>query len=225
MVRAKDLYIPFPKNKKLPVYYDQVLALPHAADVAQFAFIGWNSYFPQNFPLYVEYCSGNGDWIVHKAKEHPDRNFLAVEMRIDRARKIWSKCKNAQLSNLIVAWAEGLSFTKHFLLDSSVKAVYVNFPDPWPKRKHAKNRILDNAFIEELKRILEPQGTATVVTDDGSYSTSIIETFSRSPSFRSCIETPFFQEPPEDYGTSYFNELFRTQSKLIRFHQFEKKHD
>lgn len=222
MIKAKDLRIPFPKDKRQPVYHDLVFALPERSDSTDFLFQGWHSYFGNDKPLYIEYCSGNGDWIYHKAKENPAYNFLAVEMRIDRARKIWAKCKNGALPNLIVAWAEGLMLTRQYIKASSVKGIYVNFPDPWPKRKHAKNRLLGDAFTKEIARILEPNGSAIIVTDDECYSESIISTFSKATGFQCALPSPFFKDPPDDYGTSYFNELFRNQLKPIRFHRFEK---
>ena len=70
----------------------------------------------------------------------PDFNWIAVERDFDRARKIWLKIFRMQLDNLFVVYGEGYVFSRQYLPGASVSEVYVNFPDPWPKRRHAKHR-------------------------------------------------------------------------------------
>lgn len=115
----------------------------------------------------------------------------------------------------------GLDLTKQFIPTSSVHEVYVNFPDPWPKRRHEKHRIINPEFVSELARILHPHATATLVTDDKDYSDIMIDEMLKHPQFESVFAPPHFQQAPVEYGTSFFDTLFRDHDRLIRMHQFK----
>ena len=225
MVKAKDFKLPFSWEEKRPIIHDRLWYLPDRVDSSSFSFPGWDAplLFGENFSpdrkIAIEYCSGNGLWILEKARLNPTINFLAVELRFDRARKIWAKIHNMKLPNLIVAWAEGQELTRKFIPAHCVEEIYINFPDPWPKRRHEKLRIVNTTFLHDLHRILKPQGQITVVTDDEDYSKIIVKEFTTHKDFESTIKAPYFTEPPADYGSSFFEELFRGKGKTIRLHQ------
>lgn len=225
MVKAQDFRLPFSWEERKACVHEKLWYLPEKKDSSFFIFPGWHSdvFFGNMNPVHIEYCSGNGSWILEKAQMNPEINWVAVEKQFDRARKIWAKIHNLKLSNCIVCWAEGLQLTKQFLHDETIHEIYINFPDPWPKRRHAQFRIVSNPFLLELKRILKKDGHATVVTDDKPYSQIIIKEFSKLPKdFSSTIEEPYFSEPPSHYGSSFFEELFRLKGKNIHYHRFKR---
>lgn len=224
MVKAHDLRIPFTWQERHVVIKDRVWFLPPRVCNDPFVFPGWDH--PELFgaarPIRIEYCSGNGSWIIDQAKKDPHSNWLAVEKQFYRARLIWAKIKNLGLDNLAVALAEGLELTERYIPSSSVEEIFVNFPDPWPKRRHGKHRIIKEDFVKELSRIIKPKGTATLVTDDEDYSKIMIHEMQKNPDFMSQIAAPYFAENPAEYGTSFFDSLFRGQEKVIRLHKFER---
>ncbi|MEZ5314844.1 MAG: tRNA (guanine(46)-N(7))-methyltransferase TrmB [Chlamydiales bacterium] len=183
-----------------------------------FFFPGWdhNILFNNQNPLCIEYCTGNGSWITEKAKEFPDTNWVGVEMCYDRVRKVWSKIKNANLSNLIIVAGEAWTFTHYYVKDSLVEEVYINFPDPWPKRKHKKHRLMNFAFIHELARILKLGKKLTFVSDDANYLIETIGAFERHPNF---ILSHLDDNLP-NYGASWFENLWRSQGRKIQYLQF-----
>lgn len=189
-----------------------------------FRFPGWEdpALFGNDNPVSVEYCSGNGDWIVKRAKEEKERNWVAVEVKFQRVRKIWSKLKNEGLQNLVVICGEGLKVTKSYFPSGSIDSLYVNFPDPWPKRRHAKNRIVREEFVEEAARITRCHGELTLVTDDPAYSLQMIDKVLCNPAFSSLIPAPHYVTERDNYGASWFEALWREKGKAIRFHQFRK---
>jgi len=223
MFKASELTIPFKEGKREPILHDGLIAIPYRADLSAFSFPGWQLFFGNTNPVYIEYCSGNGTWIEEKAKNNPGINYLACEMKLVRAKKIWARAKKLEANNLRVALAEGLEFTKHYIPSSSVDRVYINFPDPWPKRRHNKNRIINPVFLTELARILKLHGTAIVVTDDQSYSEICIQTFLAEPLFEPTHPAPYYISPPIGYGTSFFEALFLSQKKTIRYHEFRRR--
>ncbi len=220
MIKAKDFRIPFTWQERRIMISDGVWFMPPALPDDPFIFTGWQMLFSQNLPVKVEYCSGNGTWIVEKAKSDPQSNWLAVEMDFERARMIWARAKNANLSNFALAFCEGVELTKRFFPTASVSEIFVNFPDPWPKRRHAKHRLIRQEFVAELTRILVPQGVATLVTDNEDYSKIMIREMLQNPGFSSPIGEPYYEVAPASYGTSFFDSLFRSQEKVIRLHRF-----
>ncbi|MBS0635999.1 MAG: tRNA (guanosine(46)-N7)-methyltransferase TrmB [Verrucomicrobia bacterium] len=220
MIKAKEFRIPFTWENRHITIEDGVWFLPPNLPNDPFVFTGWQMLFKEDKPVKVEYCSGNGTWIVDKAINDPTSNWLAVEKDFERARLIWARAKNAKLTNFALAFAEGVELTKRFFPDASVREIFVNFPDPWPKRRHGKHRIIRPEFVTEIARILPLQGTATLVTDNEEYSQIMIEEMLANPLLKSPIGSPYYEEANSSYGTSYFDELFRKQAKMIRLHRF-----
>lgn len=225
-MKPNDLKPPFPKREdRRVIIQDRVWYVPDMDRSDEtFEFPGWDhpDLFGNNNPVCVEYCSGNGAWIAERAKQNPEINWVAVELRFMRTRKIWSKIKNEKLNNLIVICGEGLHTTRKYFPDSSIHGVYVNFPDPWPKRRHAKNRIVQPNFVAEVERITVQDGKLTLVTDDPDYSEQMIESVMANPSFQSLIPSPHYVTDHKNYGVSWFEVLWREKGKDIRLHQFSK---
>jgi tRNA (guanine-N7-)-methyltransferase len=220
MVRPKDLRLPFPWNERHVVIHNRVWLVPPRALPLPFAFPGWDhpELFGINRPVRIEYCSGNGDWIVARAKQDPESSWVAVEKRLDRVKKIWSKSVNNGVHNIVIVWAEAFEFTKQFIPTETIQEVFVNFPDPWPKRKHAANRIIRPEFVGELGRIVKPSGKVTLVTDDEPYAASMLTDMPSTGHFINDLAA----EVSQDYGSSFFESLFRTQDKTIRQLEFSR---
>jgi tRNA (guanine-N7-)-methyltransferase len=206
--------------------HDRVLCIPeHYDDWKSYTFPGWDheTVFNNANPVYVEYCAGNGTWILEKARAHPDINWVAVEKRYDRVAKIWSKIKNWDLPNLICVWGEAHITTEQYFPSDSVTQMYINFPDPWPKKKHHKHRLMKQAFVEQMVRVLKPEGSLTLVTDDVEYSELAIVELTGNPALTSKHPDPYFIEELPGYGTSFFDSLWRERGRKIHYHQFDKK--
>lgn len=225
MVKPKNLHLPFQWKERHVLIKNKVWFVPARPLDVPFIFPGWDSeeLFGSLNPIHIEYCSGNGDWIVERAKNSPDKNWLAVEKKLDRVKKIWSKATNNNLKNVVVVWAEAFAFTRQFLPPESIQEVFVNFPDPWPKRKHAKNRLIRPEFVLEIARIVKPEGLVTLVTDDEAYASSMLADVPSTGHFANMLPDPFFREAPTDYGFSFFDALFRGQDKPIKQFLFSKK--
>ncbi len=226
-MKPKDLKCPFRWDQRRPVLFDRVLFVPQYYDRhAEWVFPGWESasLFGNSHPISVEYCSGNGDWIVAKAIENPLRNWIAVEKRFDRVRKIWSKMRNHKVNNLLIVSGEAQAFSRYYLPSSSVEEVYVNFPDPWPKRGHAKHRLIQAPFIEEMARLVQANGRVVLVTDDPDYSLQMIQEMNASKHWVSLYPDPFYMTDwPGGYGGSYFEALWRSKGCRIHYHIYHRQ--
>jgi len=187
----------------------------------KFSFPGWEALFGNNQPLCIEYCSGNGAWIAAKAQGDTSANWVGVEYKFSRACKIWGQAKRKGLNNLFVINGEAVHATT-YVATGSVDAIYINFPDPWPKRRHAKYRLISPHFALEMARILKPSGTLTFVTDDRTYSEWSLDILCAMPEFASVYPEPYYTTEWPGYGGSFFDELWRQKGREILYHRFTR---
>lgn len=224
MKKAKELRFPHSWEERKPALHNRVLFVPrHYAEHHLWKFPGWEDpeLFGKSAKVFIEYCSGNGAWVVERAKSSQE-HWVAVEQKFERVRKIWAKGQNAALANLLTVCGEALTFTSHYLPEMCVDGVFINFPDPWPKAKHAKNRLLQAPFVSELARILKPGAQVLLVTDDLPYATQVAQELLKHTAFRPIFAAPHFVHEWPDYGTSYFDALWRAKGKSIHYIAFDK---
>ncbi|HET7625410.1 MAG TPA: tRNA (guanosine(46)-N7)-methyltransferase TrmB [Verrucomicrobiae bacterium] len=147
------------------------------------------SLFAKTQPLEVELGCGDGSFLLNYAKLHPERNFLGVERLSGRVKKIDRKGRRAELSNLLGVRIESTYFLEYLLPRHSAVALHIYFPDPWPKRKHWKNRLINERFPALARQALTPGGIVYLRTDDANYFEQMKSVFAASAEF-SRIETP-----------------------------------
>jgi len=147
------------------------------------------SLFPKQQPLEVELGAGDGSFLAKYAQAHPENNFIGVERLLGRLRKIEKKGLRAGLTNLRLVRIEASYFLEFLLPEKSIVALHVYFPDPWPKRKHRKNRLVNERFTELVGKVLTPDGIIFLRTDDADYFSQMIRVFDANPAFKK-IETP-----------------------------------
>ena len=145
--------------------------------------------FPGRHPLEVELGCGDASFLVEYARRHPDRNFIGIERLLGRLRKLDRKGRRAGLTNLRGVQIESAYFLQYLLPPRSAAAVHVYFPDPWPKKKHRKNRLINAAFPRLAHGALAPEGRVYLRTDDGDYFGQMTDVFDACADFRK-METP-----------------------------------
>ena len=145
--------------------------------------------FPRAQPLEVELGSGDGSFLVNYAKLHPERNVLGVERLLGRLRKLDRKGLRAGLVNLRGLRIESSYCLEYLLPPASVIALHIYFPDPWPKRKHRKNRLINERFTAIIRQALSPGGVVYLRTDDDDYFAQMVTSFAADAAFK-LIDTP-----------------------------------
>ncbi len=145
--------------------------------------------FPVYQPLEVELGSGDGSFLVEHARMHPERNFIGVERLLGRVRKLDRKGRRAGLTNLRVVRIESSYFLEYLLPSHAASALHLYFPDPWPKRKHRRHRLVSERFPGLARQALVPGGVVYLRTDDENYFQQMLEVFAADPLFQP-VETP-----------------------------------
>ena len=140
-------------------------------------------------PLEVELGCGDASFLVEYARRNPDQNFIGVERLLGRIQKLDRKGRRAGLANLRGVRIESAYFLKYLLPPHAATALHIYFPDPWPKKKHRRHRLINEQFPGLARAALAPGGVVYLRTDDADYFSQMTEVFGASKEF-SKVETP-----------------------------------
>jgi len=140
--------------------------------------------FPREQPLEVELGSGDGSFLVELAKLKPAHNFIGVERLLGRIRKLDRKAHRAGLTNIRGVRIESSYFLEWLLPLHSAVAVHIYYPDPWPKRKHHRHRLINERFPVLAHQALAAGGKVYLRTDHQEYFQQMTTVFASSPLFR-----------------------------------------
>jgi tRNA (guanine-N7-)-methyltransferase len=187
---------------------------------ASFQPINPEAIFGNANPLFVEIGIGNGEFIAHHAGNEPQQNWVGFEVFHKIFHKAVARCHKVSHGNIRLMQFDAELFVR-LLPDKSVSGFYVNFPDPWPKSKHTKRRLLKTWFMELMSQKLRDDGLITVATDHDDYAREITENFAAAQSLESALAAPFVNEIGDYYQTKYYRK-FAAQG-TVYFYQMRKK--
>ena len=120
-------------------------------------------------PLEVDFGCHRGTFFIGMAALHPSSNFLGIEKQADRVSKCSARITRQGLPNAIARQGTGCEALRELLPDQSVSVFHLYFPDPWPKRRHAARRVFQSDFLQQIRRVLRPDGILRLMTDDEPY--------------------------------------------------------
>ncbi|RYD18823.1 MAG: tRNA (guanosine(46)-N7)-methyltransferase TrmB [Verrucomicrobiaceae bacterium] len=120
-------------------------------------------------PLEIDLGCGDGAFLLGMAKEYPDRDFLGVERLLGRVRKVCKKITKRHLENARVLRLESRYTVEWLLPEAAVSRLHLLCPDPWPKMRHHRRRLVQVEFLEAVNRALQPCGEFLFMTDHEEY--------------------------------------------------------
>jgi tRNA (guanine-N7-)-methyltransferase len=170
----------------------------------------WSEVFGRSSPVEVDLGAGDGVYAEARAKRESDRNFVAIERLLGRATKIAKKAIRNQLTNLKVLRLESAYFIKNLCAESSLDAITVRYPDPWPKRRHHSNRLLQKEFFEDAARAVITGGLMKLTTDDREYFE-----WAQKEAEKCSVWVPDLSWTGVDEPTSEFEELFAKEGREV----------
>ena len=137
--------------------------------------INWNERFADfSKPLAIEIGSGKGQFITTLAKQHPEMNFIGVELQTTAAGMILRTKLEEKIDNLQLMCADAANIA-YYLPENSVDVLYLNFSDPWPKTRHEKRRLTYKSFLDKYRKVLKPEGHLEFKTDNrGLFEYSLV---------------------------------------------------
>ena len=126
-------------------------------------------------PVELEIGSGKGTFLVQQAALLPEVNYVGIEWSMPFWRFAADRCRRRGLENVRLLRAEAGAFVQQSVPDASLRQVHIYFPDPWPKTRHNKRRLIQAPFLRELYRVLESHGMIRIVTDHDDYFQWILD--------------------------------------------------
>ena len=146
--------------------------------------------FGREAPTVLEIGFGNGETLVRAAAESPKLNFLGVEVHLPGLGRCLLEAERAGLSNLRLIQADAMDVLRSQLPPAALAMVCLYFPDPWPRKRHHKRRLVQPGFIALLARVLQPQGVFHVATDWTPYAEHIEAVMDATTAFERLAEPP-----------------------------------
>ena len=172
--------------------------------------------FGNSQPVELELGAGDGSFIGAYAALHPEHNFLAVERLLGRLRKIDRKGRRAGVLNLRGVRVEAAYLLEWMIRPETLSAIHVYFPDPWPKRKHWRRRLINESFTRLARTALLPDGVVYLRTDDESYFNQMVEVFGANADFATVAEPMELLDVKTDFERGFNAQGIATRHAAYR---------
>ncbi len=182
----------------------------------------WEVIFGNPNPLALEIGCGIGDFIAKTASERLDTNFIAIDFYNKGCYKTCRRIDGGGLSNVRVLREEARQFIAERIPRESLCAVYINCPDPWPKKKHRKRRLVNRSFMEFLDDYLAPGADFFFATDFDDYGIDVAGMMAGLEGFRNQLAPDLFRHEMESYHLSKYMRKFMAEGKKIYFVHYKK---
>lgn len=169
--------------------------------------------FGRKGPLHVDLGSGDGLFLCALAQRMADKNFLGIERLLNRVRI--SARKAVALDNVRLLRVESSYAVRYLLPAESVETFYLLFPDPWPKRRHHRRRVVSTDFLGSIHAALQKNGSFYIATDDVDYFRKIKEIADSNPGFA-------IGDADADLPQSEFGRIFRAKGAPIQWLELRK---
>ena len=176
--------------------------------------------FENTNPVILEIGFGMGHATVEIAENNPDINYIGIEVHTPGIGKVLSEIENRKLRNLKLINYDAVETIRIMIKECSLSGVHIFFPDPWPKKKHHKRRLIQDPFIKEIIGKLKNGGYIYVVTDWEEYADQILSVLNRNTELQN-IYTDFADKKVWRPDTS-FEKKGLAKNHNIREFWFEK---
>jgi tRNA (guanine-N7-)-methyltransferase len=166
--------------------------------------IDLNKLFGREANLTLEIGFGNGETILHLAEQNPDKDFLGIEVHRPGVGHLLLELEKRGITNVRVVREDAVEAIRSQIPDRSLGQILILFPDPWPKKRHYKRRLVQSGFIDLLGNKLKQRGSISMATDWESYAEHMLAVMERSVGFRNLAGTGNFALRPKDLPVSKF---------------------
>lgn len=184
----------------------------------------WGDIFGNDHPLVLEIGCGVGDFVVQMAALHPDWNFIAIDFYNKGCLKTCRRIDKGGLLNIRVLRVEARSFIESCILPGSLRGVIINCPDPWPKIRHRKRRLVNTGFVAWLSRFMQPGADFYFATDFDDYGLDVAEFMTSQEGFINQLLPDTYRHTLEGYPVSKYMRRFLDMGQSIYYVHYRKSY-
>ncbi len=152
--------------------------------------------FEREAPLCIEIGFGNGDSLAQMAIANPDKNFIGIEVHRPGVGHLMLQLEQNGINNVRIYCHDAMEIIEQKIADNSLNAMYLFFPDPWPKKKHHKRRIVRPSFVDLLAKKLKPEGYFHAATDWENYAQAMLTHLSAHNGLSNASQSSSYCERP-----------------------------
>ncbi|HEV7694167.1 MAG TPA: tRNA (guanosine(46)-N7)-methyltransferase TrmB [Hyphomonadaceae bacterium] len=164
------------------------------------------SLFPGAREAWLEIGFGGGEHLAGQAAAHPQAGIIGVEPFLEGVAKLLAEVEQRQLSNILIRRGDARDLVAQ-IQPASLARVFILFPDPWPKTRHRKRRLIQPDFVAELARVMKPGARLRFATDWADYASRALADINRSGVFTWTAEQAGdWRKPPADHVTTRYQE-------------------
>ena len=176
----------------------------------------WQFQFGNTNPIKLEIGFGMGNFLIEMAAKEPASNFIGIDFYHKGIRKLMARIKKLQLENIRVVYGDIRSKISILFKDKELNTIYINFPDPWPKKRHIKRRLIKPEFIKQLAQKLNFEGITYLATDSENYAHEMLEYFNAETLFQNIdSQKGFLKERIDLPKTKYEKNFINAGEKIF----------
>ncbi|MFO7981922.1 MAG: tRNA (guanosine(46)-N7)-methyltransferase TrmB [Desulfuromonadales bacterium] len=184
----------------------------------------WAEIFGNDHPLALEIGCGTGHFLTEMARRNPQVNYLGIDIYNRGCYKSCRKAEEAKIANIRVARTEARHLLARHIGREQLQAVYINCPDPWPKKRHRKRRLVQQNFLHHLRYCLEPGGNFFFCTDFTDYAEQVAELLPKVEGLTNTLPVPVAEEI-EGYPVSKYMRRFLDRGERLYYLHYQKDAD
>jgi tRNA (guanine-N7-)-methyltransferase len=185
--------------------------------------VNWHEVFGRDGPLLLEIGFGNGQFLVNMASRQPEAGVIGVEISSPSIKKALNLVEESGIDNVRIIRALGQLALWTLFDVGSIQGVYINFPDPWPKAKHHKRRLITDQLLHLLATRMARGALIDIATDHRDYALWITEELELNPYFISRLSSPYVHTDPNRKPTKYELKALTDNSKCY-FFKWQRNH-
>lgn len=161
----------------------------------------WNKLFGNNNDIEIEIGTGKGKFIISKAIDNPNTNYIGIEKYDSPLVSAVKKLENLEIKNLKLICFDALFIEE--LFDKEISKIYLNFSDPWPKKRHAKRRLSSTEFLKKYDNIFKSEKIIEMKTDNDDLYEYSIESFINNGYEVIKTDTNYFDKYTTEYEDKF----------------------
>lgn len=173
--------------------------------------------------VWLEIGFGGGEHLALQAERHPDITLIGCEVFEPGIARLLAHIERRRLDNIRI-FADDARRIIAALRPSSIDRVFILFPDPWPKRRHADRRLLSRETLDALGVIMKDGGELRLATDDGNYLVWMLERVTEHPLFEWLVQGPLdWRNRPNDWPATRYEERARVAGRVPTFLRLRRR--